>query len=487
MEVDAIEDQTRTTMQRDMLGWIQEIVACGIRRPGSPGGLATEHLLERKFSEFGLADVRREPVPVNHWAPLTAAVHFVDDRRHVPCFSVPYTAWTPAGGIEAELVYLSAGTAADFDAVDVSGKVAVVDMRFGQLSGAALMAGSYFMNDPGQTIPAGPLHTANWLIENFAAYYAAHHRGAAAFIGLLRDSPIDGPLQYIPYDGYLKNLPGVWIGREWADEVVQGCRLGARVFVESAGKTELVDSHNVVGTVVGTGAESIVVSCHHDAPFASAVEDASGLAVLLWLAREFAAQPGHPSRNLVFVASSGHFHGGVGNRVFVERHREGFLQRTVAALGIEHIAEEAESDGQGGYRLTGRPEVRALFVDESPCLVRLLREGVTRWELDRTIAVQAYLFGPEPPCDTAPFFTAGIPSVCHISGPLYLFDPHDTIDKVRADDLPRVAGFFAELIRSLDRIPAAELEAGLTRRRGDPPAAHPPWFLPPEAYQKSTP
>ena len=85
------------------------------------------------------------------------------------------------------------------------------------------------------------------------------------------------------------------------------------------------------------------------------------------------------------------------------------------------------------------------------------------------MAVQPYLFGPEPPCDTAPFFTAGIPSICHISGPLYLFDQHDTIEKVRAQDLPRVAGLFADLIRSLDNVSAAELEVGLARHRDDPP------------------
>ena len=37
-----MDDQARAAMQRDMLGWIHEIVALGIRRPGSPGDLATE-------------------------------------------------------------------------------------------------------------------------------------------------------------------------------------------------------------------------------------------------------------------------------------------------------------------------------------------------------------------------------------------------------------------------------------------------------------
>ena len=142
--------------------------------------------------------------------------------------------------------------------------------------------------------------------------------------------------------------------------------------------------------------ESIVLTCHHDAPFASAVEDASGLAVVLSLARHFADRSEKLHRSLVFVASSGHFHGGIGNRVFVARHRNKLLRKTVAALGIEHVAEEAEADGQGGYRLTGRAEPRILFVDQNPHLVTLLRKGVARWQLDRLMAVDPYLFGPEP-------------------------------------------------------------------------------------------
>ena len=477
-----MDQSARQQIQDQMLASVREIVAFGIRRPGSPAGLATERFLEQQFKELGLSDVRAEPVPVHHWAPSATDLRFASDNHPIACFAVPYTAWTPQGGYRAPTVYVGDGNPAALEDADLRGKVAVVDIRFGEFSAAILKAGSHFVHDPTQSIPDGPLHAATWLISNFAAYYQAQRRGAVALVGLLRDCPIDGPEQYVPYDGFLKDLPAVWVGRESAAGVSQRAQQGEEILFTSTGKTEEVTSHNIVGIVPGTTDESIILTCHHDAPFASAVEDASGLAVLLWLAGNFAATPGRLRRSLVFIASSGHFHGGVGNRVFVETHRDGLLQKTVAALGIEHIAEEVEEDGHGGYRKTGRPEVRALFVDDTPCLVQLLRDGTERWELDRTIGVKAYLFGPEPPCDSAPFFTAGIPSACHISGPLYLFDPHDTMDKVRADDLPRVARLFGELVETLDGVGAAELDEGLTRRRDDPPAPPPPWFLPPAAY-----
>lgn len=472
----------------EMLGWIRQIVGFGTRRPGYPQSLQVEQWLETMLREFGLAEVRREPVPVNYWEPGTAALEFPKDVGEFPCFPIPYTSWTPAAGIEAPTAFVGEGNPEDFQRVDLQGRIAVADMRFAELPGAALKKGSRFICDAHHSIPDGPLHVANWLIQNFQANYEAQRRGAVGFILLLVDSPTDGCDFYVPYDGFLKGLPALWVGREHASRVRALARASGRARLVSVGKNRLVDSHNVAGVIPGSGGsgnpgnENIIVTCHHDAPFASAVEDASGLAVLLALAKEFSTacnETKQLQRDLIFVASSGHFHGGVGNRTFVERHAGGFLKRTVAAFGVEHIAEEAESDGRGGYRLTGRPEVRALFFDGSNQFADILAEEAERCRLDRLICADAYGFGPEPPCDSAPFFTAGIPSACHISGPLYLFDPHDTVDKVRAVDLVPVAKFLANAIRRVDAIPAAELAEGMKRPRGLPPAPPPPWFCPP--------
>ncbi len=457
-----------------MLATIQRILGFGVRRPGYVQSQAVERWLEGAFQEAGLTEVRLEPVPVNCWEPKRTALTTANGAFEIPCFPIPYTAWTPAAGLEAPAAFVGSGTGQDFEGVDLRGRVAVLEARFAELAGAALKRGASFVRDEGGTIPDGSLHCANWLIRNFAAYYEAQKRGAVALIGLLADSPTDGCEFYVPYNGGLKDLPAVWVGREHAARVRDLARAGQRLRMTSLGKLGTVESHNVVGVAPGAGRdaegknESILVTSHHDAPFASAVEDASGLSVLLALAREFGATPRRLNRDLVFVAASGHFHGGVGNRLFVARHRSDLLQRTVAAFGIEHIAEEAEPDGRGGYRLTGLPEVRALFFDGSSRFAKLLEAAALHHKLDRMICADAYAFGPEPPCDSAPFFTEGIPSACHISGPLYLFDPQDTLDKVRAVDLPAVAGFFAEAIRGVDSMPAAVIAEGMKRPRGSP-------------------
>ena len=150
-----------------------------------------------------------------------------------------------------------------------------------------------------------------------------------------------------------------------------------------------------------------------------------------------------------------------------------------AALGCEHIGHEAECDGRGGYRLTGRAEARAVFCADNEILAGLVAEGLKCHGIDRTLVLPPYLFGTEPPCDAAPFFTAGVPSASMISSPMYAFDDQDTLDKVREEDLAPVAEFFAELICRLDRVGAADLQAGVSRERGAEPPPLPSWFMEP--------
>jgi hypothetical protein len=470
--------------QEHMMRLIEEIVRFGVRRPGYDADLAVESYLADQFVDVGLTRVDREPVPVHRWAPSTTWFQLAGSDATIDCAAVPYTAWTCGDGVEAPCVYVGDGQPESFAGKNLAGKIAVLDLHFADFATGPLKENALAIYDPDGTIPDGVLHVANWLITNFTVYYEALQRGAVGLVGLLVDAPIDGCSYYVPYDGILKDLPAVWIGREHAETMRRAAQRGAVARLTSVGQTQTVDSHNVVGWVEGRGDETILLTCHHDAPFASAVEDASGLSVLLAMARMFGASPGTLERHLLFVASSGHFHGGIGNRAFITAHQDDWVPKIAAAFGTEHIAREAEPDGRGGYRLTGRPEVRAIFAVKNPTLTGLIEAGLRRHNLPRTLVVPPYLFGPEPPCDSAPFFTAGIPSACLISGPLYLFDEFDTIDKVAEVDLAPTASMFADLVRAVDPIAMAELEVGLTRRRDDPPAPPPSWFAPPDGLRQ---
>ena len=153
----------------NMLGEIERIVSFGIRRPGYVENLRTEQHLLGRFNELGLSDTRLEPVPVNYWQPVMSRLEVGDAAMNIPCFAVPYTGWTADDGLQARTVYVGNGPDEAFDSAHVTGRIVVADMQFGELNAAHLKAGSMFIHDPGDTIPDGPLHCANWLIPNFRA------------------------------------------------------------------------------------------------------------------------------------------------------------------------------------------------------------------------------------------------------------------------------------------------------------------------------
>src|SRR6266478_4040255 len=105
----------------EMLAWIRRIVAFGIRRPGYSQSLQVEQWLEETLREFGLGEVRREPVPVNCWQPSVTAMTFAQGALEHACFPIPYTAWSVNAGIEGPMVFLGEGRPEDFQGVGLRG------------------------------------------------------------------------------------------------------------------------------------------------------------------------------------------------------------------------------------------------------------------------------------------------------------------------------------------------------------------------------
>src|SRR5262249_18281674 len=66
---DVVRDGLLTDSQT-MMGWIAEITAQGIRRPGYPASEWIEGWARDRFVELGLEDVTLDPVTVDRWEPL---------------------------------------------------------------------------------------------------------------------------------------------------------------------------------------------------------------------------------------------------------------------------------------------------------------------------------------------------------------------------------------------------------------------------------
>ncbi len=454
----------------EIYGWIKDLWRIGrssdigFRQAGTDADHAAAHYLAAQLEDFGLSDVRLEPVEFTLWTPHYAAleVEVGGTPVEMPVGYMPYTRSTPPEGTVGELLYVGRGMdPAAF--AGAAGKIVVVDLWAPGLPYDTVFAPfELFTYDPDGTLPGAKV-TQNWPVHNHVsptliAYNLARLHGAAGFIGILDFDLGDADSYYAPYDGIVKDLPGLYLSRSRgaylrtllsAGPATATMRLQATV---SPGIT-----YNVVATHPGHGDEAILVTSHHDG---WAVNDGSGTAVVLALAKYFGQQP-PLDRTLVFLLAAGHFIGDIPTRAFIEEHRD-MLDSVVVNLNVEHIAAEVvEVDGQ--FVKSGLVAPRAFFISGppfggNPYLTTFAKEAVEKYELERTIGIPAHgPLGAHPPGVSQWYHAEGIPILHFISGPAVMFSPHDTPNKVAVGQLRPVTAAFVDIIEEVDVTDAALL------------------------------
>ncbi len=437
--------------------WIQRVLDEGIRRPGSAADGRVERWIEQQFRAIGLHDVRAEPLPVPVWEPVSAVLHAwpagrPDERITLHGFALPHTAATE--GFEATLVRHEAEVTAD-DAV--RGHIAVSQLAFSVIPQQLLAPAAVAVHDPHdefatlhQTLPFGPR------MQDFAQ--PAIDAGAAGFVGVLSGVPWETCDYYVPYDGELRALPALWLSR------ADGARLDALLDAgPTTGRLEIVAhrsqgvTHNIIGTLPGASDEWVIIGSHHDAPWASAVEDGTGIAMVLAQARYWAAVPADERpHQLMFLLTGGHMVHGAGTAAFIEQHAA-LLPSVVLELHLEHAAAETVSDGNGGLTTTGEPEVRWWFTSTDTQLQQSVASALSAEDLRRSMVLPPDVFMAHPPTDGGFFHLAGVPLVDFLAAPMYLFDSTDTIDKVHQPSLEPLARAAVRIVADLRGRTAADL------------------------------
>lgn len=435
----------------ELLADIDKILSFGIRQPGHPGDRQAESWAARRFTELGLEDVALEPVELPMWesAGATLEVWPVGDPvavRRFTGFAPPYT--QGCADLERDLVA--------FDAASARDQIVVEPLAFTELPQSAVRKLATSVFDPDnefdtliQTLPFGP--RLNQVLD------PAVEAGAAGYVGVLTGVPWDTCRYYVPYDAKPRPLSGLWLSR--ADGICLQQLLGegrhrGRLSVD--GRQSRVRCHNVVARLPGRGDDTVIIGSHHDAPWASAVEDASGMALVLAQARYWAGQA-ESSRpyNLEFLLTAGHMAGAAGTWAFVDQHADE-LPQVVLEVHLEHAAAEVHGDGER-LHLTGQPEPRWWFTSTEPGLQAAVASALRSEDLRRSFVLPPTVFGPAPPTDGSAFYLAGVPVVQFLTAPMYLFDPADTIDKIHVQSLEPVTRAAIRIIESVAGRTAAQL------------------------------
>ncbi len=218
---------------------------------------------------------------------------------------------------------------------------------------------------------------------------------------------------------------------------------------EEDGEGRAIMLKNVVGVLLPVGndhrsTEGIVVGAHYDHVGFSAAENgrefvyypgaddnASGIAVLIELARVLAKKP--LQKKIFFVAFTGEESGRKGSRSFLTRSRRYGDDRIVAMVNIDTVG-----------RL-GNKKVLIFGADSAPEWKRIVTEASRTAGVDIDIA-----FRELDASDQKSFHEKGIPAIQLSSGPHP--DYHrttDTPDKIDLEGMERIARFAQEVIEHL--------------------------------------
>ncbi|MGP0032094.1 MAG: M28 family peptidase [Acidimicrobiales bacterium] len=283
--------------------------------------------------------------------------------------------------------------------------------------------------------------------------------GAIGYVGVLRGYPSGGCEYYVPYDGRSRPIPGVYVSESEGDRLLALLESGpVQATLEVAAERRRTGCRNVVGELPGADDEWVIIGTHHDAPWASAVEDGTGIAMLLAQAAAWAAVPeSERPHHLVFVATAAHMSGGAGTRAFIQRHHA-MLGRTVLEVHLEHAA--IDSPPEEGHEVVGtRVPPRWWFTTENPVLEQVVWDAIVKHQLDRSLVLTPDALAPFPTTDGGFFHVEGVPLVNYLTAPWYLFDPADTLDKVDQASLSKVSRATYDIVRATGGISAEQMRA----------------------------
>jgi aminopeptidase YwaD len=295
----------------------------GPRSSGSAAGQRAAQVIQTAFASAGFT-VSLQEFPAVDWdlgeVTLTAAGH-----------RLPAGANTFSPGCDlSEVPYTAAGTLAELRAADLAGKVAVLH--------GALTA---------QWIPAG---YAVYVQETPEILRILAERQPAAVITI---NPQPGSFAPLIVDWQIE-IPSVTIPAEAGHALLAAAEKS--LSLQMTARRNASHAANVVAVKPGMRPERLLFCAHYDSAWDApgAMDNASGVATLLALARAFAAQA--PEMGIELVAMAGEENHGVGNGEYLRRCGDS-LGSLAAVINIDGVGHRL---GTNTATLLGRaPETQA--------------------------------------------------------------------------------------------------------------------------------
>ena len=327
----------------------------GWRTGGSPANLQAVDWIAGEMGRLGLRNVAKLPVPIDRWVFNGATVE-VDGGPTFEASSWGGVPGTPPGGSHAEVIDIDVGYAANYDGIDATGKIVLVDWEFGDI----------WVNRHGhQATLEGALAVIFYMGKAAGgAFYNKRDDGLMSFDATYNDD-------WVPFVVITRNA-----ANDLRERIAQG-----PTFVTLTSNVELTRAedgglgYNVLGMIPGTDRadEYIIFTGHHDAWFRGAADDATAIAAMLGIAKSIRDTGFRPRRTLLFLASTNEEYGYtdayyewlIGCWYAVTNQRTDWQRKAILTLDFELLG-------------TGDPSERLLIRTHS----ELLDHAVTKLEED---------------------------------------------------------------------------------------------------------
>jgi hypothetical protein len=388
-----------------------------------------EGIVESKFKQFGLQDVHRQYFDLPpQWFPTAwdfSATSGGKTMRFETARAATGSPSTPAAGLDLEPVWVGLGTASDFAGRDVKGKLVIVQSM---------------------PMPGVVSHSASY---NGSARRAAENGAAAVVLNVA----IPGNLQV--QIGFNSGLPTFTMGTEDTTALREASERGpvkVHLRLATEQRAGLRDA-SVWGSLPGTTDEDIIIMAHHDSYFEGALDNASGMAVMLSLAEYYSKIPQTQRRRTIkFVTTAGHHAGSLGT-LWMHNNRDTFLAKTALVINCEHVSiAQTYFDRSGPFlHNSDNIDARRWWINGSSKLASM---ALSSWKM---FGVTIY--------DTMDATTTGdmsaidrdIPSLQLIESATYYHTDHDVPTVVPAPGLESVARSYAKIIDQVNMLDRAAL------------------------------
>jgi len=458
-----------------MRAWYEELDDCGLRATGSTVQERYIDRLQERMMRVGMAHLRSEPVAFKSWTPSSWSVDVMSgtDAGPMPIAAyIPYSGALPPEGTTGQLHYIAPG--APMAPGSLKGKIALVQMTIPHTNLQPLYSMSHDRYDPDKLMPLDREYLRVWLSDIHARLPFIRAAAPLAMIAIL---PLDDPSAaglYTPYDGVIRDCPGLYVSRTYGARLKLQADAGTPVRVRLNATAQPATSRNLLGVIPGRSKEMVLLHSHTDGP--NGIED-NGPDLILSMAQYLSRIPQELlPRSILFVLTTGHFAGGVGSRNFVNRHRDDILAGVVASVTVEHVgAMDMAITPEGSFRSTGAMEPALVFM---PPGAHVLSQGVVAGLVSGRMG-GTFLAGPTNPhpqsMETASAWPgegeylwngAGLPEANYITGPNYLFNAgYPTAKHVDFERMRRASMGFVDMVLGLSRIPAETLKVTPPRDR----------------------